>query len=239
MTYYSVPMLLDVFRITSDSDQTTEQELIRYLKKSPGGFNYNRAALFQRKAYAGYKNLTALHEQCLGDGSTAEKVQNAKVLKLILEIGRGRTIQTFNFPRRKLSLAKGIEAPLGPSFFFTENGEVKLFYLHCRNAHRGTLLHLGKLAAAFSFEVLQNDFYGLRSDIEIVDVGPRSKYGEAKVELLTLDRLVRPTKDDLQTVYDRFVRVFSKVDDGRLAGEKRPLKQKDKPMDGQESFDFR
>ena len=180
-----------------------------------------------------------MHEHCLGDGSTAEKVQNAKVLKLILEIGNGRTIQTFNFPRRKLSLSKGIEAPLGPSFFFTENGAVKLFYLHCRNAHRGTLSHLANLAAAFNFEVLQNDFYGLRSDVEIVDVGPRSKNGEAKVDLLTLDRLVRPSKDDLQTVYDRFVRVFSKVDDGRLAGEKRQPKQKDKPMDGQESFDFR
>ena len=205
MSYYKVPMLIDVFRLTTSRLDETTANLIEYLKRAPGGFNYNRAALFQRKAYQGYRDDEQLYLQCLGDGTKQERIQNARVVKLITPFAVNRSIQVFSLPKRNFSLTKGVDSPMGPSFFLVEAEVVKVFYLHCRNAHRATKEDIEFWAAAQKFEVLDTEFYGLKSDFEILNVGPRDRTGNARVERLSLADLSLPTLEQVKERTDTFI----------------------------------
>lgn len=182
MPYYRVPMLIDVFRLTGDDHQENIQSQILYFARSPGGFNYNRAATFQMKAYQGYSDADSLHKQCIGHGNRRDLVENAKVLRLILPWARNREVRVVRLPRHFLTLTKDVSCPLGPSFGFLEDGVMKVFYLHCRNTSRASVVDLSYWAAAIKFELLENEFYELPADIEILNVYPRDRDGNAVQE---------------------------------------------------------
>jgi hypothetical protein len=234
MTYYRVPMLIDVFRLTSESHDENVGVWTQYLKKSAGGFNYNRALIYQQKVYSGYSNLDSLHRQCLAAGDKRERIENAKVLKLIAPLAVGRTAAVVRMPKRTLTLARGIESPMGPTSLLLENGVVKLCYLHCRNGFRATKNDLAYWAAAQKYEVLDTDYFELPSDFEIINVGPRDMAGDASVEVLSLANLELPSFAQFKRKTDLFVNAFREIDERRLAGE-RP---KTFPVNYSRPFDF-
>ena len=232
MTYYSTPMLLDTFRLTDSDYSKTVENITDHFKKSPGGFNYSRAARYQRVAFSGFNNLDSLHKQCLGDGNSRALIENAKVFRLISGLSIGRAIQTFNFPKRSLTLARGIDAPMGPSFFFVENETIKLFYIHCRNGHRASQQDLAMLASAYKNEILELEFFGLKADIELIDVGPRNKDGLATVDSYSLGDLILPSIEEMKAKTDMFLKAFKYVDENRMAGEKiKPKKKEEQQVD--------
>jgi hypothetical protein len=238
MTYYSTPMLLDAIRLTTSDFNQTVKQITDHFKKSPGGFNYSRAARYQRAALSGFKSFDSLCKQCLGDGKSNALTENAKVFSLIGKLAIGRNAQSFNFPKRSLALAKGVDAPMGPSFFFIEDEVIKLFYLHCRNGHRAELQHLAMLASAFKNEILELEFFGLKADIELLDVGPRDKSGLATITKYNLDDFELPSKEEMKAKMDMFLSAFRHVDENRLAGEKLKPKRKEKSLEDQPSFSF-
>ncbi len=46
MPYYRVPMLIDVFRLTGETDAETESNVTRHLAKKPGGHSHQRSVTF-------------------------------------------------------------------------------------------------------------------------------------------------------------------------------------------------
>jgi len=230
MIEYKTPMLIDIFRLTEKSELATQKNIIAYLKSKAGGFNYNRSATFTEKAYSGYRNLEALYSQCEGDGSSIAKVHNTRVLRETAPLALKRSIQTFRFPKRKYTLAPGIQSAMGPQFFFVENGVVKLLYIHARNEHRADLKDFAGLAWALKQDVLDEDFFGQPSDIEFINVDKRGKI--AKTEVYSLEDLEKHLSEDPQLTLSRFVKVFSEVREDGLAGViRRPDRRK--PSDDQ------
>jgi len=210
-------MLIDIFRLTKATDLTTEKAVVEYLKSKAGGFNYNRSATFTEKAYGGYPHLDSLYSQCEGDGTSIAKVHNAKVLRQTAPLSVGRKIQTFPFPKRRYTVAPGINSSMGPQFFFVESETVKLLYIHARNSHRADLKDFAGLAWALKQDVLDEDFFGQPSDVEFINVDKRGE--TPHTEVYSLKDLEAHLKEDPQITLARFTRVFSKIREQGLAGE--------------------
>ena len=210
-------MLIDCFRLTEPSELKTTANIIDHVKRKAGGFNYNRSATFTRKAYQGYRNFESLYRQCEGADPSVARINNTKVLKETAPLSTGRKIQTFDFPRRKFKLAPNIEAALGPQFFFTENGIVKLLYIHARNGFRASLKDFAGLAWALKSDVLDEDFFGQPSDIEFIDIDKRTD--SPSVNIYSLKDLEGYRTEDPSITLARFLKCFSKVREEELAGE--------------------
>lgn len=217
MTDYKVPMLIDCFRLTERSELKTTVNIIDHVKRKAGGFNYNRSATFTRKAYHGYRNFDSLYSQCEGKNPSTARIHNTKVLKATAPLSAGRKIQTFDFPKRKFRLAPNIEAALGPQFFFTENGIVKLLYIHARNDYRASLKDFAGLAWALKNDVLDEDFFEQPSDIEFIDIDKRKN--TTSVNVYSLEDLLSHRSEDPSKTLARFLKCFTKVREQSLAGE--------------------
>ena len=232
MSYYDPPMLIDVFRLTRPTLDATVHEVIAYLKRNGGGFNYNRAAAHIRAAYDGYWNIESLVRQCRGFGNSVSLVHNAKVVELAAPLAKDRKTQTFDFPRRELVLKHGISSPLGPRFFFTEDGVIKVFYLHSRKDFRANLVDLAAVAVTYRTHILENDFFGQPGDIEIVDVD-RSK---ERANRYSLADLMPMLGEDPNVLLDRFVEAFIAIDESKAAGEKKERRPPTAHDDDQQTF---
>lgn len=209
-------MLLDCFRLTATTEVETEKNTIEYLKQKKGGFNYNRAAKGTRMAYDGYELEPLYRQFSLGNASVA-KTHNLKVLKITAPLATGRKIQTFDIKKRKFIITPTIQANLGPQFFFVENDVVKLAYIHARNNHRASLVHLAGLAWGMKTEILDDDFYDQPSDVEFLDVDKRDD--QSIVKSYTLSELETYLHEDPMETLSRFARVFTKIRNNGLAGE--------------------
>ena len=88
------------------------------------------------------------------------------------------------------------------------------------------------LAAACKLEILDLEFYGLPSDIEFIDVGPRDKRGVATLNKISLADVKLPSADEVKSKTDLFLEAFRLIDENHLAGEK--VKPSRKPKEDQQ-----
>lgn len=237
MSYYKCPMVLDVFRLTTGDIDLTIKNIVDHLQREAGGFNYQRGASYIRKAYHGYRKFELLVDQCRGAGDNAALIYNAKLVEFVAPLSAGRIIQTFDFPKKAITLAQGVVSDLGPNFFFVEDGKVKLFYVHARNSFRARKEDIAGLAYYYRQEILDTEFYGQPADVEIVDVDKRND--DAQVRVYSLSDLEACLREYPALTTDRFVKAFRTIEDRRLAGElRKPRAKSEKRDDGQQPLPF-
>ncbi|WP_141211574.1 hypothetical protein [Brucella grignonensis] len=225
MPYYRVPMLIDVFRLTGETDAETESNVTRHLAKKPGGHSHQRSVTFLKAAYSNaHLRTQKLIADCRGNGTIVGANDNAKIVESVLPKIIGRKIQAFDFGKRQYQISPDLFSTIGPSFFIVENDTIKMVYFHSRNDNRASISDLAGLAWAIDEEILKTDFFGQRADVEIHYV---DKIGSRRSDTLYNLESLRPyLKEEPIVILDRFARAFRKVDENRLAGELKKREQK-------------
>lgn len=217
-------MLIDVFRLTERTENKTTENLVKYLKSPSGGFNYQRAATYSKSAFSGCPVTESFFASCEKDKSSNALIHNGLVLRQIAPLAVGRNVKAFKLPRSKFALSADYHSNLGPQFFFTEDGVVKVAYIHARNNYRAGMKDFAGLGWAIKKRILDDDFFGLPSDVEFMDVDKSGKVHT--VETYNLKRLEPYLAEDPNVTVARFVRCFKRICEQELAGELRKPKRK-------------
>jgi hypothetical protein len=237
MQNYKAPLLVDAFRLTGATIEKTIESLVEYYQSQGGGWNHLRAATYLRLGYLGGIGAEALVAGCKGDGRRAY-LDNAKIVEAALPKILGRNTQAFDVPPITYAVTPTIRCAMGPAFFVTENGVVKLVYVHARNEKRASKENLASLAMAAKAEILDNEFFGQPGDLEIHFIDKSGSNRDD--ELPNLDALRPAYQEPYQETLSRFAKALLIVDEQRLAGDIVP-KAKEKatpPNTDQGTLDF-
>ena len=201
MTPLKPPMLVDAFRLSSGDFHQTVDNIVAHYSMRPGGWNHQRCLRPIMHGYNGATDIAALIAGCRGTGKDSQ-IDNAKIVEAVLPNVVGRSTQCFPYKRKHYALTPKILCPLGPSFFIVEGGVIKLVYVHARNEKRASLANLAGLASILKSDILDQDFYGQATDVEIHYV---DKKGSARTNsVYDLRRLERHLTEDPSATLARF-----------------------------------
>lgn len=237
MTNYKPPMLIDAFRLTGASVDVTVQNLVSHYSNSGAGWNHLRSVGVLKHAFAGATDIEALVAGCKGSGKDSE-LDNAKIVEAVAPHIVGRRTQVFSYKKHAYAVTPTIHCSMGPAFFVVESGVIKLIYIHARNTSRASLHHIASLSFIVKRSILDQEFLGQPSDVEVHYV---DKSGESRDDTVhTLETLRRYLREDPDETLKRFAAAFLKVDAGKLAGEvrKRPAQKKPGAEADQTKMDF-
>ena len=145
MAEYRAPMLIDAFVLTGANHAATIKNIVNYYLAGSGGWNHQRSVQPIRLAFDGAIDGEALIAGCKGKG-TRPQLDNAKIVEAVLPQVLGRSTKAFSIPKRTFSISPTIHCSMGPAFFITEGGVVKLIYIHARNGNRAQLSDLAGFA---------------------------------------------------------------------------------------------
>jgi hypothetical protein len=236
MTPLKPPMLIDAFRLCASSIDDTVKNIVDHYSTAGGGWNHQRCLRSIMHAYNGATDIAALVAGCKGKGTDAER-DNAKIVEAVLPKVVGRKTQCFPYPRKTFALTPTLQCTMGPSFFIVENGVIKLVYVHARNEKRASLANLAGLAHVMKTDVLDQDFFGQKSDVEIHFVD--KKGASRSDEVYDLKRLGGFLIEEPSTTLKRFATALVDVmENDRVAPAERKRKEKRPTDDGQEALKF-
>ncbi len=187
--------------------------------------------------YNGASDSAALIAGCRGAGK-ASQIDNAKIVEAVLPNVIGRPTQCFPYKRKHYALTPNILCSMGPSFFIVEHGVIKLVYVHARNESRATLANLAGLATILKTDILDQDFYGELSDVEVHYVDKKgSMRSDSVYDLKSLQGFL---SEDPGVTLARFASALVDVmENDRVTPATR--KKKDSPTesdDSQTAWDF-
>jgi hypothetical protein len=239
MTPLKPPMLIDAIRLTAKNRTQTIDNIIEHYSTAGGGWNHQRCLRPIMHAYNGADDSTSLIAGCKGSGK-ASQLDNSKIVEAVLPKVIGRQTQCFPYKRRHLALTPTIHCAMGPSFFIVEGGVIKLVYVHARNKKRATLQDIANLASVLKSEILDQEFYGEFTDVEIHYV---NKKGNAREDTVyNLERLSSLRDSDPMQKLSLFATCLVTVMEQDLV--KPPMREKKKSdaptadNDGQIDFGF-
>ncbi|MEF0939099.1 hypothetical protein [Rhizobium sp. BR 362] len=224
----SVP---EIVRVPVLSIESAIAHIIAELNGSAGGFNYIDATKRIKVAYKGLHNLNDLVRVA---PSMAEKVgqkYNIDVVKLAAPEAFGRKTNVFDLHSRRFHYGGERDASYRAPFLFTENGIVKLYYLQPRKTALFTIEQASCYASIIKKFLLDTEFYGEKTDIEIVDVAERIE-GQGRVTQTFTLANVEVWEDDKIAAHLKVVReALDHIEAENLVKRKRrPLKDSDLPL---------
>ena len=235
MTNYKPPMLIDAFRLTGATEEITVQNLIGHYSSKGGGWNHLRSVATLKLAYSGAADLKGLVSGCQGSGKDSE-LDNAKIVEAAAPHIIGRNTQCFPYKKQSYAVTPTIRCSMGPAFFIVEAGVIKLVYVHARNRSRASLENLASLSFVVKRAILDQEFFGQLSDVEVhyVDKSDNNRTDD----IHTLETLRPHLREDPDETLGRFARAFLKVDDGKLAGDAARSRPAKKPADDAKQTSF-
>lgn len=236
MTSLKPPMLIDAFRLCAPTFKETVQNIVDHYSTAPGGWNHQRCLRSIMHAYNGATDKVALIAGCKGAGKPSE-LDNAKIVEAVLPKVVGRSTQCFPYKRKHYALTPTIRCQMGPSFFIVEGGVIKLVYVHARNESRASLEHLAGLASVLKSDILDQDFYGEATDVEIHYVDKKnSSWSDAVYDLAGLSEHL---KEDPEVTLQRFALALVDVmENDRVIPPQRRQKEKPAVDEGQQWLDL-
>jgi hypothetical protein len=229
------PMLIDAFRLSAPTVAETIDNIIKHYSTAPGGWNHQRCLRPIMQGYSGATDVAALISGCKGTHKPSE-LDNAKIVEAVLPKVIGRPTQCFDYKRKYYPITPSLRCAMGPSFFIVERGVIKLVYVHARNTSRASLANLAGMAAILKTDILDQDFYGEPTDVEIHYV---DKKGTARNDtVLNLSALANYLVEPAEVTLQRFALALVDVmENDRLTPQKRDRKQKPARDDGQITMD--
>lgn len=236
MTPLKPPMLIDAFRLSANNFRDTVDNIVTHYSTAGGGWNHQRCLRPIMHGYNGASDIDALVKGCKGQGKKSQ-IDNAKIAQAVLPKVVGRDTQCFPYKRNYFALTPKIRCALGPSFFIVEGGVVKLVYVHARNEKRASLSDLAGLASIFKTDVLDQDFYGQPTDVELHYVDKRGAVRSD--EVYDLKRIQTYLREDPNVTLARFASALMDVmENDRVTPPKREKKHPEVHDDGQQKFDI-
>lgn len=237
MTPLKPPMLIDAFRLCAPTHDETISNIINHYSTAPGGWNHQRCLRSIMLGFNGAADRAALIAGCKASGKPSQ-IDNAKIVEAVLPHVIGRNTQCFPYKRRHYALTPFLHCSMGPSFFIVEDGVIKLVYFHARNENRATLTDIAGLAHLFKSELLDQDFYGEASDVEVHYVDKRRTNRIDEVH--TLSSLSNHLEEDPSAILSRFAAAIVDVieNDRVQPPASRRKKESQTESDQQGVFDF-
>lgn len=224
----SVP---EIVRIPTTSLEVAIQHIVAELGGSSGGFNYIDATKRIKVAYKGLHKLNDLARVTLKQGASVGQKFNIDVVKLAAPIAFGRQTNVFDLHSRRFHYGDERDASYRVPFFFTEQGVVKLYYLQPRKSAFLTLEHVSLYASIAKKFLLDTEFYGEKTDIEIVDVAERANGQGRVIKTFAFANLEIWTDHKISTHLKVVREALDYIEAENLVRRhRRPLKDRDLPL---------
>lgn len=228
------PPLAEVIRADVTSVDTAVASLLEFFEPSGGGgFNYLRANKILKAAYRGLHSMNLLTHACNVSKPTLGREPNRHVVEMAAPLAFGRRTQVFDLSPRKFAYGRDRRAPYRISFFFTEGGSVKLYFIQTRKRPYLSLDHYGGLGHVWIRYLLEQEFYGEQFDLEIVDTSQEIPRGPRVLRSYTLDDLPIWSEERLQDHLNVVSKALDRLENqGRAFNPRRlrPLKDADLPL---------
>jgi hypothetical protein len=106
-------------------------------------------------------------EEATAIGRTA----NAEVVRAAAPFAFDRDTQVFDLTQRRFTFGRDRYAGYRIPFLFVENGIVHVYYLQPRKGAGPDIDELGMVGTIVQKYLLETEFFGLKTDVEFVDVG--------------------------------------------------------------------
>lgn len=134
-----------------------------------------------KSAYRGFHNINAL--LAAFDKKFLGSAANRNVVQLAAPIAFNRSTQVFDLPPKKFPFGRDRLASYRIPFFFVEDGIVKCYFLLPR---KGPYLNFDQVCGCATIHkryLLDQEFYGEKTDLEIVDISAREKGGPRELRV--------------------------------------------------------
>ena len=214
------------------AEGNTVDEIIRwflvYYDADVVPWSYRAGTYCVKQSYRGLHDIKLLKAGCAREKIEQSKKSNENIVELAAPIAFGRKTQVFDLPRRKFPFGRDLFAGYRIPFFFTEDGIVKLYYLQPRKEFQLTHDQLCMVATIHKKYLLDTEFFGLRCDLEYVDLcgNPKTKvrevhkYSLADLDLWPESRLAK-----------RLTMISEALEFVRNSGVVKPRKRREVPVD--------
>lgn len=144
---------------------------VEYFNRGGAPFNYRRATRATRAAYKGLHRLSLLTASCAAEATAIGRAANSDVVRAAAPFAFGLNTQVFDLSPRRFTFGKDHHAGYRIPFLFVENGVVHVYYLQPRKSAGPDFDEMGMIGAIVQRYLLEIEFYGLKTDVEFVDVG--------------------------------------------------------------------
>ncbi|TYC64922.1 hypothetical protein FMN63_20960 [Stappia sp. BW2] len=227
------PSLPELFRVDATSVETAELHLTSIYLDSTGKFNYLNASKILQSAYKGFHDIEQLVAGCEKAGSKVGRKPNAEVVRLAAPEAFGRKAQVFQLPKRSFHFGKDRAAPFRVPFFFVENEVIKICFLQPRKNGGLNLEQCGGLFTVLKKHLLDQEFYGEKTDIEYIDVSAPNKKEARKKTVYSLNDISLWNDEKLSNHLTIISQALENLEKAGLAEEikpRRPFKDPDLPL---------
>lgn len=211
MSKLRLPAFHDIARLIGRDANETEAKLYEYYANPYGAFfNYRCARNLARYAFGRMLPLQQILDGCRRERTEQGRSCNEEVIKLLWEITKGRSVQTYELAPRFLAIRRDLNIRVALPFYFVENGKASAFWLQPRKFYALSVGELGLLASMVKLAVLVDDFRDL--DFEVCDMSAPAAGQDRKPTIYHLDSFnilsETETSEKLQLLtiaYDRLV----------------------------------
>lgn len=189
MTIYPEPAVPDLARAEGSTVDEMVSWWLAYYDATPAPFNYVRGTKIVRKSYEGLHSLRQLLAGCVAEKVEQGRKSNEEIVTLAAPLAFGRRTSVFDLPRKRFHFGRDNRAAYRIPFFFVEDEVVKLYHLQPRKGAAVTFAQMGMVATIYKRFILDQDFHGIRSDVEIIDLAKDAETGERAVNRYSLTDL--------------------------------------------------
>lgn len=159
MSRLRLPAFHDIARIIGRDADETESKLYEYYANpfaAPFSYRYARSAApyaFGRKL-----PLQQILDVCRRERTPQGRKSNEDVIKLLWQLGEGRSVQTYELAPKFLNIRKDLTIRVALPFYFVEKGKAYASWLQPRKTYAPNVGGLALLASMVKNAVLVEDF---------------------------------------------------------------------------------
>lgn len=231
MPKYPVPAVPDLARAQGSTVDEMCSWWLSYYDQPDIPWNYVRGTKIVRTSYSGLHTLPLLLAGCAAERVEQGRKSNSDIVSLAAPLAFGRKTQVFDLTRRQFPFGQDLRAGYRIPFFFVEDGLVKLYHLQPRKSASVTFAQMGMVATIYKRFILDQEFYGLKADVEIVDLACDPGTKERAVHRYSLSDLDLWSEERLQ---DRLTLIAESLDrvwnSGLIAKRERKGRRPDPDM---------
>lgn len=219
------PSLPEIVRVDTSNLNSAVSHLVSFLTPGGGGFNYLDATNAVLAAYRGLHDIRSLTASTPEYAAKFGRSFNVDVIKLTAPIAFGRHTRVFQLSRRKLPYGGGRLASYRIPFFFAEGGVINAYFLQPRKNTHFTPRQFGLLASVIERNLLENEFYGQKYGIEIVDASRKQDEEARSLQRYSLADLPKWSNGDIERHFQMVDQALSVVENEKLITKiRRPLR---------------
>jgi len=164
----SIPVLA---RAKGDTAEEIADWFVEYFNRRAALFNYRRGTRIVRHAYRGLHTMHLLRAGCAEEKTVVGRASNSELVSLAAPYAFGREVRVFDLSPRRFAFGRDRHSGYRVPFLFVENRIIHAYFLQPTKSAGLTLNELGMVATIIKRFLLDDEFYGERTEIEAVDIG--------------------------------------------------------------------